>query len=516
MATAARALGTLAVASLALIATQTWAQTPARHSPPSSHRQHHRTEPLRAEPLPAKRRPAEALPAKRRPHTAGRSHVRQAIPDDDLGRAPRPDIAGPIRIPDSQLEPIAWSDLDRWKEDDHAESFTVFRTSCRAVASQLRAGNDARPMLPALATVCRRALALPEALTSEQARAFFEANFLPMRITRLGDAAGFLTGYYEPIVDGSRFPTPIFNVPVYRRPPDLIPPPGYVKGQGFPNTGKSTRKLADGTIVPYYERGDIENGVFDGQHLEICWLKDPIDLFFIQIQGSGRVRLEDGTILRINYDSHNGHPYTAIGRILIERGQVPREEMSMDRIRQWMKDNPNDAKELRAHNKSYVFFRIVGLANDNEPAGAQGVPLTPRRSIAVDKNLHVYGTPFFIEADLPISSAHPQTKFRRLMVAQDTGSAIVGPARADLYFGAGDEAGRVAGRFRHPGRFALLLPRELDPVAAGAQFPLPPVRPDVDALLAKRARELEGARAAEVPLPRPRPRSGTRGPGTRA
>jgi membrane-bound lytic murein transglycosylase A len=498
MPTAARALRTLAVISFALATTLAQAQTPSRNPDHSTGR-------ARAERLPAKQLPPG--------YTTGRSHVRAPVYDDDLGRPPRPEIAGPIKFTDSQIEPITWNDLDQWKEDDHVESFNTFRGSCRAVASQLRAGNDSRPILPALAAVCRRAAALTQPLTSEQARTFFETNFLPMRITKLGDAAGFLTGYYEPIVEGSRFPTQIFNVPVYRRPRDLIPPPSYVKGQGFPNTGKSTRKAADGTIVPYYERGDIENGVFDGERLEITWLKDPIDLFFIQIQGSGRVRLEDGTMLRINYDAHNGHPYTAIGRILIERGQVPREEMSMERIRQWMKDNPNDAKELRAHNKSYVFFRIVGLSNDNEPAGAQGVPLTPRRSIAVDKNLHVYGSIFYIEADLPISTPLPQTKFRRLMVAQDTGSAIIGPARADLYFGAGDEAGRIAGRFRHPGKFALLLPRELDPVAAGAKMPLPQNRPDVEALLAQYEKELaaEKARAAtDVPLPRPRPRNGVR------
>lgn len=495
MARAVRALRNLTIVSLALIATLANAQTPSRNPDHSTGR-------ARAERLPAKQVPPG--------HTTG--HGKTAVYDDDLGRPPRPEIPGPITFNDSQLEPITWNDLDQWREDDHVESFNTFRNSCRAVAAQLRAGNDSRPILPALAAVCRRAATLTNP-TAEQARTFFETNFRPLRIVKLGDTAGFLTGYYEPIVEGSRFPTPIFNVPVYRRPPDLIPPSAYVKGQGFPNTGKSMRKDAAGNLVPYWERGDIENGVFDGQRLEITWLKDPIDLFFIQIQGSGRVRLEDGTMLRINYDSHNGHPYTAIGRILIERGQVPREEMSMERIRQWMKDNPNDAKELRSHNKSYVFFRIVGLSNDNEPAGAQGVPLVPRRSIAIDKNLHVYGSLFYIEADLPISSSQPQTKFRRLMVGQDTGSAIIGPARADLYFGAGDQAGKIAGRFRHPGKFALLVPNELDPVVAGAKFPLPQTRPNVEALLAAREKEIaaEKAReAANVPLPRPRPKIGSR------
>jgi membrane-bound lytic murein transglycosylase A len=403
---------------------------------------------------------------------------------NELGRAPKPDIPGPVRIPGGQTEPLKWASLDGWSSENHAEVFSVFRTSCKPVIGVARANNDPRPVLHALASVCRRALALnnPDA---ERARQFFEDNFVPVRINKLGDATGFLTGYYEPVVEGSRFPTQIFKVPVYRRPPDLIPPPGYVKGQGFPNTGQSTRKDADGKIVPYYERGDIENGALDGQHLEICWLKDPVDLFYIQIQGSARVRLEDGTVLRINYDSHNGHPYTAIGRILIERKEVPREEMSMDRIRQWMAAAPDGGKELRSHNKGYVFFRVVGLSGEKEAPGAQGIPLTALRSIAVDKALHVYGTPFFIEAELPINSSKSDTKFRRTMIAQDTGSAIVGAARADIYYGAGDVAGKIAGRIKNPGKFAMLIPRELDPVVAGAAMPLPFARPNVEEILAR-------------------------------
>ncbi len=178
--------------------------------------------------------------------------------------------------------------------------------------------------------------------------------------------------------------------------------------------------------MPYYDRGEIEDGALDGQRLEICWIKDPIDLLFIQIQGSARVRLEDGTMLRINYDAHNGHPYTAVGRILIERKEVPREEMSMERIRDWMNAHPDQAKELRNQNRSYVFFRIVGLSDEQEATGAQGVPLTPRRSIAVDKALHVYGTPFYIQAGLPVSAGAPQ---RRLPSPDDCAGHWLGDRR---------------------------------------------------------------------------------------
>ena len=189
------------------------------------------------------------------------------------------------------------------------------------------------------------------------------------------------------------------------------------------------------------------------------------------------MRLEDGTTVRINYDGYNGQPYTPVGRVLIERGEVPREQMSMERIRAWMNVHPDEAKVLRDENKSYVFFRIVGLSGNEEARGAQSLPLTPGRSIAVDSALHAYGTPFFIQAALPLSQSGGSTAFHRLMIAQDTGSAILGPARADVFFGAGEECGEIAGRLRHPAEFTLLVPRGLDPAATGRAMPLPLPRP---------------------------------------
>jgi membrane-bound lytic murein transglycosylase A len=386
-----------------------------------------------------------------------------------------PPPPGPIRIDDSKLEPLAWRELDGWAADDHAEAFVAFLKSCRALVGSASTTRDTRPVRAALAAVCRRARAMLP-LDQAGARAFFEDNFRPVRISRLNEDQGFLTGYYEPIVDGSRVPTGEFTVPVFRRPPDLIVQGKRKKvGSSFPNKGRVYRKLGK-KIVPYHDRAAIEDGALDGRHLEICWLKDPIDLFFIQIQGSARIRLEDGTVLRLNYDAHNGHPYTAVGRILIERKEVTREQMSMQRIREWMIAKPEEGAALRRMNKSYVFFRITGLSEFDEAEGAQGIPLTAVRSLAVDRGLHVYGTPFFIEADLPIASEFSATRFRRLLIAQDTGSAIIGPARGDIYFGAGDEAARSSGRIKNPGRFVMLVPRDIDPVEAGAQLPLP--RPD--------------------------------------
>jgi membrane-bound lytic murein transglycosylase A len=186
--------------------------------------------------------------------------------------------------------------------------------------------------------------------------------------------------------------------------------------------------------------------------------------------------LEDGTPLRINYDSHNGYPFTSLSHALVESHRIAPREISTERVREWLAAHPEEAEELRAANRSYMFFRITGLSSEGEPVGAQGVPLTPGRSIAVDR-LHDYGTPFFIAADLPLDSDKPASPFRRLMVAQDTGSAIVGPARADLSWGSGEDAGRVAGRIHHAGRFVMLLPRELDMIAAGRRMPLPAPKP---------------------------------------
>jgi membrane-bound lytic murein transglycosylase A len=310
-----------------------------------------------------------------------------------------------------------------------------------------------------------------------KAKEFFEEHFRPLRISRLGEGDGFVTGYYEPILEGSRMQSDIYNVPVYRRPSNLFVRGTKQSSAGLPNKGQVFRKIGRRKLVPYYDRGEIEDGVIGGRGLEICWLKDPTDLLFAQIQGSARIKLEDGSTLRINYDAHNGYPYTAVGRILIDRGVIPKEQMSMQKIREWMEQNPDGAKELRRQNRSYVFFREVQLSDKDEAVGAQGVPLTPGRSIAVDKSLHVYGTPFFIEGELPIDSEHSKTPFRRLMIAQDTGSAIVGPARADLYFGAGADAGKVSGRLRHNMRFAMLVPKSLDPLTRARKLPVPDERP---------------------------------------
>jgi membrane-bound lytic murein transglycosylase A len=456
---------------------------------------------------------AEGTEARRYPPSA----VRYSEPRL-MARNPSPNDAtivdppsGLLKISNAALEPLSWGDLDGWTGDDHARAFATFYASCRPItrASMLRTESArveparARPIQPhfkkgdagerrarppslgspadsgsiraALAQVCARAVEVGP-LDEETAQRFFEANFVPVRIRKLGDSGGFLTGYYEPIVEGSRFPTREFTVPLYRRPTDLVAP-GVPSSAAFPNTGRAFRQTPTGELVPYYDRGEIEDGALDGQRLEICWLRSAADALSIQIEGSARVRLEDGTLLRISYDAHNGYPFVPMGRVLIERQLVPRQEISTPRIREWMHDNSEAAKMVRRQNRQVVFFRIVGLNDDREALGAQGIPLTAGRSIAVDKALHAYGTPFFIEADLPLTSPSSQSPFRRLMIAQDTGSAITGPARIDLFFGAGDEAGQIAGRIQQSARVAMFVPRELGSSIAVASVPLPRAKP---------------------------------------
>jgi len=408
----------------------------------------------------------------------------------------------PIKFPDAQYEPVEWAKLDGWANDDHAAAFAAFLTSCRALNGERRPGRETQ-ITEELKNVCRRAFAaIP--LEEDGARKFFEDNFRPVRISKIGDSDGFLTGYYEPIIEGSRVPTGEFTAPLFRRPPNLVASGRRKLGDLFPSKGvKVGRRFGRRKIVPYYTRAEIEDGALDGWHLEICYLRNQVDVLFAQIQGSARIRLEDGAILRVNYDSHNGWPYTPVGRVLIERNIIPKDEMSMQRIRDWMEAHPDDAKDARRQNKAYVFFRIVDLGTEEEPMGAQGVPLVPGRSIAVDRALHVYGTPFFISADLPIANEKTGTKFRRLVFAQDTGSAIVGPARADIYFGAGAEAGRMAGRIRNPGSFVMLLPRALDPAQVARDVPLPRQRPATFAQL-----DFGGMvdhTVDDVPLPEPKP-----------
>ena len=415
---------------------------------------------------------------------------------------PYPRLEFPLEIDGSQYVPLVWADIPGWTEDDHLAAFTTFRGSCRPIAAQSAPLADFRALGASLRDPCRAAQAI-EIADATRARIFFEENFIPLKISRLGEGEGFVTGYYEPVIEGSRTQNEVYPVPVYRRPSNLVVRGYNQASPDLPNKGPVYRKIGRRKLVPYYDRSEIEDGAIEGRGLEICFLKNQIDLLFAQIQGSARVELDGGSTLRINYDSYNGYPYTPVGRVLIERGIIPREQMSMQRIREWMDANPDAANDVRRQNRSYIFFREVELSDKDEAVGAQGIPLTPGRSIAVDKSLHVYGTPFFIEGELPIESEKSKTPFRRLMIAQDTGSAISGPARADLYFGAGADAGKVAGRLRQNVRFVMLVPKRLDPQERAHKMPLPDPRPSekIAKLLARTLATKDDAKEEKVAAP---------------
>ncbi len=385
-----------------------------------------------------------------------------------------------MKFHNAQVETLSFDKLDGWKDDDLAAAFATYMKSCGAIQHGTKAMRKARPVYGGLYNACANAIALAAAgaVDTPTARKFFEDNFKPVRILPpvhtygyYTGADGFFTGYYEPEVIGSPVKTEEFNVPLYGVPAKVA--------------GKKS------TVFSQYDRVDIEKGALKGKDLEICWIKNPVDAFFAQIQGSTRVKLDNGQLLRLNYIASNGKPYTPVGRLLIDKGVFTPEEMSMDKIREYMEANPDEGKALRDKNRSFVFFSKSTLAPQEEPLGAQGIPITPGRSIAVDPKIHVYGTPIWIDAKFPLATEIPQDTFQHLMVAQDTGSAIRGPARADIYFGHGPDIPSIAGRIKQFGKFVMLVPKDVsvtgaaetaDPKATPKSMPMPKPRPDQRAM----------------------------------
>lgn len=360
-----------------------------------------------------------------------------------------------------KLAQVNPADLPGWRDDDHDAALKVFRLSCaeivrdgHAFERSVRFGGRREHWIE-LCSLAERAA---------DARRFFEENFTALSVADGEKPEGLFTGYYEPEVEGSRTPSKIYKVPILRRPDDLV---GFDAAQEAA-TGMRYGRLVDGEPRAYFSRQEIEQGALEGRGLEIVWLKDWADAFFIHIQGSGRVRLEDGGIVRLAYSLKSGLPYTAVGGILVDRGIYTRDEMSMQAIRGWMAGNGHQARELMWENKSFVFFREI---TDFDPAlgplGAQEVPLTPHRSLAIDRSLWTYGTPVWLDTVRPEADGTGLKPFRQLMIAQDTGSAIKGAARGDVFWGSGDDAARVAGHMKSPGRMVVLLPNALARSIAG-------------------------------------------------
>jgi membrane-bound lytic murein transglycosylase A len=356
----------------------------------------------------------------------------------------------------ARLEPLPFQDLAGWETDDHAAAFRAFLRSCRALDAGAAALRPAQVPQGNLLTVCHEALRTP-GLGKTEARRFFETHFQPVAVTP-HSGSGFLTGYYEPEFQGSRTPDSTYRVPLLDRPEDLVTISQGATLPGLEKGLQAARRTRDG-YEPYPDRAAIEEGALGKLAKPIVYLREPGEAFIIHVQGSARIRLDDGSVMRVAYAGRNGRPYTSIGRLLVQQGEMDLETMTLAKLMGWLKDHPERAKTLMRQNQSYIFFREAReLAPEDGPIGGAGIPLVPGRSLAVDRSLWAYGLPVWLDGHLPLSLDRTEP-LRRLMITQDTGSAIIGPARGDFFFGSGEEAGRRAGLLRHPVRFVVLQPK---------------------------------------------------------
>jgi membrane-bound lytic murein transglycosylase A len=359
---------------------------------------------------------------------------------------------------DPILREISFSDILGWRDDDHAAALAAFTISARAIAERAPKTRALGIDGEKLHAIARELLADPPESGRDGARKFFEQNFSPFRI----EARGFVTGYFEPEVEASRTRTDRFRVPLYRRPPDLVEVLDTNRPANWDPEIRFAKKTASG-IEPYFDRAAIENGALEGQGLELAFVEDPVDAFFIHVQGSARLKLVEGpdrrTTLRIAFDGKSGHPYVSIGRLLVERKILTVDKADKDGLETWLRRHPGEAQVVLQENPSFIFFRETTLRPGDGPLGAGGVSLTPLRSLAVDRTLHTFHMPLFVEAPALADPEHKGEHFRKLMIAQDTGSAIVGPARGDIFFGSGSAAGSAAGRVRHQAKMVALVPR---------------------------------------------------------
>lgn len=359
----------------------------------------------------------------------------------------QPPVSAPLAAPAAAfsrtLQAVAWGDLPGWAEDDIAAAWPGFLQSCRGMAS--------KPHGPVWKRVCD----LAKSNIGNNPRQFFEANLRPYAILAAdGSANGLVTGYYEPLLRGSRNPVKGFEQPVRGVPDDLLT---IDLSSVFPELkDKRVRGRLEGNkVVPYWSRSEINARADRVPSRTLLYVDDAVELFFLQVQGSGRVKLQDGSMVRLNYGDQNGHPYQSIGKVLIERGEMKLEEASMQGIQAWARSNPARLNELLNTNPSYVFFREMPNSKEG-PQGALGVPLVAERSIAIDPRSVPLGAPVFLATTRP----NTNRAMNRLVMAQDTGGAIKGAVRADFFWGFGKEAGEQAGRMKQAGRMWVLLPAE--------------------------------------------------------
>jgi len=354
-----------------------------------------------------------------------------------------------------KLTASSFSNLPGWEQDDLTAFSAAFNRSCQRIANQ--PPYRAFGILAAAGTIAQWQSLCAEFshinhLNTAQLRAFIEARFQPHLITAGDQETGLFTGYYEASLNGSRTPQPTFPVPLHKRPEDLV----LVQLGDFRDSLKGERiagRVVNQRLRPYENRASIIDPQWPHYGHALVWVDDPIDAFFVQIQGSGLVQMDDGSLMRVGYDGHNGHVYYAIGRELIKRGELSQDEVSMQSIRGWLEANPEQADAIMNTNPSYIFFREV---HGEGPIGAEGIALTAERSLAVDRTLLPYGLPLWVDIEAPKAGLEP---IRKLMVAQDTGGAIRGPVRGDVFWGYGQVAEDMAGHMRSQGRYWALLPK---------------------------------------------------------
>ena len=352
-------------------------------------------------------------------------------------------------------EAVSFARLPGWQDDDHAAALAAFRQGCA-----MPAGDGPDNVKAGLAKICDKALALsPQDVADRgKARLFFEMNFVAFR-QRHDQTDGLLTGYFEPELEGSRKADARFKVPVLGRPGDLVDVVAATDRAAANAQGRlASMRKTDKGLVPYYTRAEIEGGALDGRGLELVYLDNAVDAHFMHVQGSGSIRLPDGTAMRIGYAGKNGYPFTSAGSVLLKEGLMRREDMTMQSLRAWLLAHPKQATAVMHQNKSYIFFEEKMLPNGaTGPLGGHGTPLSPRRSLAVDPAFHVLGAPVFVVSEG--LNADGSGAFRHLLMAEDVGSAIRGPERGDIFWGTGAVAGEIAGRTKHRGNIYILLPR---------------------------------------------------------
>lgn len=365
--------------------------------------------------------------------------------------------AAPALADQVSLRQVRFADIIEWREDRHVAALETFSRTCSRLTKSRKSVRIAGKSISSgvMKRICRAAVQLGSAVDDRTAREFFERHFAPVSVVVRGSPNGLFTGYFEPEYDGSLNPTPRFQVPLYRRPPDLV------RFHGGTGSGPAYGRKVGGRAQPYLDRREIESGGLRGRGLELVYLESPVDAFFIHVQGSGRIRLPGGGVMRVGFAAKSGHPYTAIGKVLIDMGAIRREQVSMQSIRAWLEANPGRVRDVLWRNRSFIFFRRLGGGDPNlGPPGAAGVGLTPGRSLAVDPRHYSYGVPLWLETTLPIDDNGETVPYRRLMIAQDTGSAIKGAIRGDVFVGTGSDAGAVAGRMKQAGRLIALMPRD--------------------------------------------------------